>query len=144
MSDSISPADPKAAMDTILTDLSTLKQDMTTMKGDRSCLSMAVNRLQSEKLKAGGSHNPPTSFASRTTTSPQIRWSGCTRRNSFSASNACHRRKRCGLPPSTWRMLPKTGSTAGSITAGHPRGQTSLSRFNAVSVHRCAATPLAP
>jgi hypothetical protein len=57
MGDSITLADLKAAMDTILADLFTVKNKMTMMKGDKSHLSVVVNRLQSEKLEFGGSHS---------------------------------------------------------------------------------------
>lgn len=49
MGNSLSAADFKVAMDKIFTELA-------TMKGEQSCLSVAVNRLQTDKIEADGSN----------------------------------------------------------------------------------------
>ena len=62
MSDDISAVDIKAGMDKLLAelssirgDMSTVKNDMVTIKGDQSRLSVAVNRLQTDKFASSGS-----------------------------------------------------------------------------------------
>jgi len=67
MSDNISAADIKAGMDKLLAelssikgDVSTVKNDMITIKGDQSRLSVAVNRLQTDKFASSGSGKGPT------------------------------------------------------------------------------------
>jgi len=66
MSDDISAADIKSSMDKLLAelssirgDLSTVKNDMITIKGDQSRLSVAVNRLQTDKFPSSGSGKGP-------------------------------------------------------------------------------------
>ena len=67
MSDNISAADIRAGMDKLLAelssikgDVSTVKNDMITIKGDQSRLSVAVNRLQTDKFASSGSGKGPT------------------------------------------------------------------------------------
>ncbi|CAD6247473.1 unnamed protein product [Miscanthus lutarioriparius] len=47
----------KTALDAILADLSSIKNEVTTIKGDQSRLNVAVNRLQSDHHSSGGSHS---------------------------------------------------------------------------------------
>jgi len=47
----------KTTLDAILVDLSSIKNEVTTIKGDQSRLNVAVNRLQSDHHSSGGSHS---------------------------------------------------------------------------------------
>jgi len=49
--------DLKSTLDAILAKLSSIENEMTTIKGDQSRLNVAVNRLQSDHLSSGGSHS---------------------------------------------------------------------------------------
>jgi len=55
MGDSISAADFKSAMDKILAELTSVWDEITTLKGDQSRLTITVNRLQSDKHHSGSS-----------------------------------------------------------------------------------------
>jgi len=55
MGDSISAADFKSGMDKILAELTSVRDEITTLKSDQSRLTVAVNRLQSDKHHSGSS-----------------------------------------------------------------------------------------
>jgi len=55
MGDSISAADFKSGMDKILAELTSVRDEITTLKGDQSRLTVTVNRHQSDKHHSGSS-----------------------------------------------------------------------------------------
>ena len=52
MGDSLSASDFKTSMDKILAEITLVRDELTTLKGDQSRLTVTVNRLQTEKHKA--------------------------------------------------------------------------------------------
>ena len=55
MGDPLSAADFKSSMDKILVEIISVRDELTTLKGDQSRLTVAVNRLQSDKHESGPS-----------------------------------------------------------------------------------------
>ena len=55
MADSITAVDFKSTMDKFFADFSFIKDEMATMKGDQSHLTVATNQLQTEKIELRGS-----------------------------------------------------------------------------------------
>ncbi|CAO2189932.1 unnamed protein product [Urochloa humidicola] len=53
--DSVTAVDFKSSMNKLFAELSSVRSEITTIKGDQSRLTVAVNRLQSDKHKAGSS-----------------------------------------------------------------------------------------
>ncbi|CAN6252427.1 unnamed protein product [Urochloa humidicola] len=120
--DTIIAADFKSSMDKLFAELSSVRSEVTTIKGDQSRLSVAVNRLQSDKHKAessGGASDKeslaiartssstnlrrrhqtlrhlPTNSASSSMTAPKISSDGSTSASSSSAHTANRRTRRC-------------------------------------------------
>jgi hypothetical protein len=60
----------KSALDTILNKISAVENDMATMKGDQSRLTVAVNRLQSGHLSSSSSHSSKDAVHSAPTPPP--------------------------------------------------------------------------
>jgi hypothetical protein len=102
---------------------------MTTMKGDQSRLNVAVNRLQSDHLSSGGSHSgkdachgappppPPCEhgkhklrFLRYDGSADPVTW--LNKAEQFFRAIARRTTSGCGLLPSTWKALPRTGTTA--------------------------------
>lgn len=53
MGDALSATDFKTSMDKILAEITSVRDEITTIKGEQSRLTVAVNRLQSDKLASG-------------------------------------------------------------------------------------------
>ena len=55
MGDALSATDFKTSMDKILAEITSVRDEITTIKGEQSRLTVAVNRLQSDKHESGPS-----------------------------------------------------------------------------------------
>ncbi|CAN6360743.1 unnamed protein product [Urochloa humidicola] len=53
--DTVTAADFKSSMDNLFAELTLVRSEITTIKGDQSRLTVAINRLQFDKHRAGSS-----------------------------------------------------------------------------------------
>ncbi|KAF0896296.1 hypothetical protein E2562_021451 [Oryza meyeriana var. granulata] len=63
MGDFLTAADFREALEKIFAEFTSIKSEITTIKGEQSRLSVAVNRLQSDKIEAEGSARGGTTDA---------------------------------------------------------------------------------
>jgi len=133
----LSAADFKASMDKLFVEITSVRDELTTLKGDQGRLTVAVNRLQSDKHKpasSGGNNDdasqPPTNSASPTMTAATIPSDGSTSVSSSSAPSARQRTRRSGPRPSTWRDQPSNGTTVKSATKACLPGSSSSMASN--------------
>ena len=151
MADSITVVDFKSTMDKLFADFSFIKDEMATMKGDQSHLTLATNQLQTEKIELSGSDggtnkvkistqppppppNPPTAvFSMLDGAADPVVWL-------HKAERFFHTH---GSPPSTWRVLPRTG-TMPATESRPPPGQSPLTGCNTVLAPGAQQLPRRP